>query len=585
MAVSPITQLRPYQTEAIERTTSAFNTYNRVLLVMATGTGKTVVFVRIGQLMRPYGRILVVAHREELLLQAARKFSAITGMKTGIEQGTRRVNRRVLPDVVCASVQSIANRLDEFDREAFSLIINDEAHHSVAHTYQAVHAHFDTARVLGVTATPDRMDGRTLGALYEHCAFRYDLPVAIRDGWLVPLHGLQIHLDGLNFEQVRTAAGDLNERDLDKVLNVESILHAMARAIVEHAGERKTIVFCVTVGHAEHLAAVLNEYRPGKAVSIDGAMGKRRRAEILAAYASGETQFLCNCALLTEGVDIPDISCVVMARPTLSRGLYSQALGRGTRRAEGKDDALVIDFAGNSGRHQLIAPIDIVAPEIDDKIKVLAQQIAARTGVPYHVALIQAQAQEQARVALSLREVSQPADTYQPAGLSDEPTEADEADEDEEPQGPSQRDLFADMRSALLGDQQEALKREQREMRVVELDLFDFFSLEDSGSPLGNQDPPAYLIAWLRQRGISAQGLNWRQCLELQQAVRERTRDGLCTYKQARILARYGIEQVRGLPYEKAKFLLDQLAATNWRPSADQIASLKQMAQSEAEAA
>lgn len=583
MAVSPITRLRPYQTEAIACTTSAFKSYNRVLLVMATGTGKTVVFVRIGQLMRPYGRILVVAHREELLLQAARKFSAITGMKTGIEQGAKRVNRRVLPDVVCASVQSIANRLEEFDREAFSLIINDEAHHSVAHTYQAVHAHFDAARVLGVTATPDRMDGRTLGALYEHCAFRYDLPTAIRDGWLVPLHGLQISIDGLNFEQVRTAAGDLNERDLDNVLNVESILHAMAKAILTHAGDRKTIVFCVTVGHAEHLAAVLNEYLPGKAISIDGAMGKRKRAEILAAYASGETQFLCNCALLTEGVDIPDISCVVMARPTLSRGLYSQALGRGTRRAEGKDDALVIDFAGNSGRHQLIAPIDIVAPEIDDRLKALAQQIAARTGVPYHAALIQAQtqaqAQEQARVALSVQDVSQPADAE---GLTDEPTEADEYDE---PQEPTPGDVFADLRSALLGNQQEALKCEQREMRVVELDLFDFFSLEDSGSPLGNQDPPAYLVAWLRQRGIAAQGLNWRQCLELQQAVRERTRDGLCTYKQARILARYGIEQVRGLPYEKARFLLDQLAAANWRPSADQIASLKRMARIDAEAA
>ena len=574
MPVSAITKLRPYQTEAIERTTSAFKTYNRVLLVMATGTGKTVVFVRIGQLMRPYGRILVVAHREELLIQAAKKFAAITGMKTGIEQGSKRVNRRVLPDVVCASVQSIANRLDDFDREAFSLIINDEAHHSVAHTYQAVHAHFETARVLGVTATPDRMDGRTLGTLYEHCAFSYDLPTAVREGWLVPLHGLQIHIDGLNFEQVRTTAGDLNERDLDKILNVESILHAMAKAIVEHASERKTIIFCVTVGHAEHLAAVLNEYRPGRAVSIDGSMGKRKRAEILSGYASGETQYLCNCALLTEGIDIPDISCIVMARPTLSRGLYSQALGRGTRQAAGKEDSLVLDFAGNSGRHQLIAPIDIVAPEIEEKIKIRAQEIAERTGVPYHVALVRAEAEENGQDARALQAASHPSE------FDDVPDSLD-AETDTH----SQDSLFADMRTALLGNQQAALKREEREMRIVELDLFDFFGIEDSGSVFGVQDPPAYLVTWLRQRGVAAEGLNWRQCLELQQAARERTQDGLCTFKQARILARFGIEGTRRLVYERAKHLLDQIAAAKWRPSADLVEELKRMARVDAEAA
>ena len=577
MAIAPITQLRPYQTEAIERTTRAFQTYNRVLLVMATGTGKTVVFVRIGQLMRPYGRILVVAHREELLIQAAKKFAAITGMKTGIEQGSKRVNRRVLPDVVCASVQSIANRLGDFDREAFSLIINDEAHHSVAHTYQAVHAHFETARVLGVTATPDRMDGRTLGTLYEHCAFSYDLPTAVREGWLVPLHGLQIHIDGLNFEQVRTTAGDLNERDLDKILNVESILHAMARAIIEHATERKTIIFCVTVGHAEHLAAVLNEYRPGRAVSIDGSMGKRKRAEILAGYANGETQFLCNCALLTEGIDIPDISCIVMARPTLSRGLYSQALGRGTRQAPGKDDSLVLDFAGNSGRHQLIAPIDIVAPEIEEKIKIRAQEIVERTGIPYHVALVQAEAEENGQDIRSLQEAAQQAAAAQADDLSERL--------DDETANHTQAALFADMRTALLGNQQAALKREERDMRVVELDLFDFFGIEDSGNVFGVQDPPAYLVTWLRQRGVAAEGLNWRQCLELQQAARERTQDGLCTFKQARILARFGIEGVRGLAYERAKQLLDHIAAAKWRPSADLVEELKRMARIDAEAA
>jgi superfamily II DNA or RNA helicase len=354
-----IPDLRPYQTAAIEAVRDRFGEGDRsTLLILPTGTGKTVIFAEAARLaVARGGRVLVLAHRGELLDQALGKLHAV-GVDAAVEQAGRRAGDA---RVVVASVQTLRRaRLAAWTSDAFSLVVVDEAHHAPAGTYRAILDHFERAFVLGVTATPDRLDGAAMGEVFDSVAFRYELRDAIRDGWLARVEAQRVRLE-VNLDGVHTRAGDLDLGELEREYGTEAAVAAVVTPLRELAGDKRTILFAVSVKHATALADAINEVEPGAARMVSGETRADERTEAVAAFRTGHLRVLVNCALYTEGFDCPEVECVAIARPTKSRALYAQMLGRGTRLAPGKESVLVLDFVGVTRRHRLVTPADVLA--------------------------------------------------------------------------------------------------------------------------------------------------------------------------------------------------------------------------------
>lgn len=375
---------RPYQVAAIAAVQAGFEAGCRSqLVVMPTGTGKTVVFALLTEAWKRQGdRTLVLAHRDELLEQAQNKLRD-AGVHSEREQGSRHASLGA--SVVVASVQSLQRkRLERFPRSHFRRIVVDEAHHAPAKTYRNVTEYFDQALVAGFTATPGRLDGKALGACFEKLAFRYELREAIREGYLVPLVARRVLVAGLDLSRVRIHHGDLDQAELSELLSAEKPLHETVTPLLELAGDRRTIVFAVDVAHARRLAEVANRHRPGCAIAVDGTASADDRKRALAAFRAGEHQFLVNCALFTEGFDEPSVACVAIIRPTQSRELYTQMVGRGTRLlgltlaasiANGKRDCSILDFSGVTKKHSLVGPADALAGvDLEEELRDEIQQ-------------------------------------------------------------------------------------------------------------------------------------------------------------------------------------------------------------------
>ena len=372
-------KLRPYQEAALSATVDAFASgKQRVLVVKPTGTGKTVLFAalvaRVAQGVRSRGgapgRSLVLAHREELVRQAREKIVSSARLRCGVEMADERADRLDPPPVVVASVQSMQRaRLASYAPDHFDLVVVDEAHHATAKSYRNIIDHFGGARVLGVTATPDRGDKQGLKAVFESAAYVYEIRDAIRDGWLVPIVQRQVIVESLDLSKVAVRAGDFADGELEDQLCQERALHEVAVPTLEQSGSRPTVVFTAGVAQARALAEVLNRYRDGSAVALSGETHPEERRKSVEAFKAGAVQYLVNCALFLEGFDAPLCACVAMARPTKSRALYAQAIGRGTRIlglsleesiANGKRDLLVLDFVGNSSTHSLVSVADVL---------------------------------------------------------------------------------------------------------------------------------------------------------------------------------------------------------------------------------
>lgn len=356
----PAPELRPYQRECIARIRQAHSTgKRRVLVSLPTGTGKTVVFASFPKVLRMKKKLLILAHREELIDQAAEKLqSAAPDLEVGIEQGTRRASSSAR--VVIGSVPTLGRagsaRLAALSPEDFSIIVVDEAHHAVATTYRRVLDHFrlfdpGDRFLVGFTATPRRGDGEALGKVFEEIVYARGIEEMIREGWLSPIVGWRVR-SAVDLDVVRVRHGDFVEGDLAEAVNIEERNRAVVESYKRYAEGRRAIVFCVDVAHTKQMAEAFINAGIG-ASPVWGAMPRDDRRDRLQALREGTTKVLTNCQVLTEGFDEPRVECVIMARPTKSRLLYAQMVGRGTRLSEGKHNLVVIDVVDNSEEHAL----------------------------------------------------------------------------------------------------------------------------------------------------------------------------------------------------------------------------------------
>ncbi|MGE9696695.1 DEAD/DEAH box helicase [Streptomyces sp. CH6] len=362
---------RPYQTEAIQALLNGWATgqHNRLAVVLPTGAGKTVVFANLisAQLGQLNGRrALVLAHREELIEQAAAKIRAVRpDLRVGIVKAERDEHRDA--DVIVASIQTLASKKRRDAVRDIGLVIVDECHHAAAKTYVRVLEHFGAFRgvpVAGFTATMTRADGG-LDEVWQDVVFTLDILDMISDGYLVDVRGKRVVVDGLNLDEVKTRAGDLQDNQLGRALDDSNAAEVVAKAYTELAADRPGVVFTPTVSTAQSMADAFNDAGI-TAATIWGDMPRDARQTALRWYREGKVQVLTNCMVLTEGFDAPWTSCAVIARPTKSAGLYCQMAGRALRLWEGKKDALLLDVMGASTRHKLASIVDLTAHSVGE---------------------------------------------------------------------------------------------------------------------------------------------------------------------------------------------------------------------------
>jgi superfamily II DNA or RNA helicase len=528
--------LRDYQVEALKAIEREHASVRSTLLVLATGLGKTTVFAEWirRRLEQCGGRAVVVAHREELISQAAARIrQQCPGLSVGIEMAESRCSTLAPERVVVTSVQTASRpeRLRTFDPSQVTSVVIDEAHHATARSYRAIIDHLSFAQVLGVTATPDRGDRVGLGSIFESCAYQLDMLAGIERGFLVPIRVSRIVADDVDLRRVRVRGGDLAADELDRLLSVESTLHQIASPLVREARDRQTIVFTPGVQTAHELARVLAGYvGPGLVAAIDGGTPREERAHLLARYKAGDLWCIVNCAVLTEGFDAPSTSCVVMARPTRSRALYAQCVGRGTRPAPNKQDLLVLDFVGSSEDHTLCTPLDVLGGEpLDDETAARARR---RMEGGEDVVTARRRALDEVRAEREARE---------------------RAERERREREERQARITADVRYA------------RRDVdpwrRIVE-------GTRASGPPA----TPAQIQALARLGYDTRESLSRTQASRLIDDLVRRARSGMATYRQARWLLRHGYPDT--LSREQASRVMDAWARNGWqRPARDPLAT------------
>jgi superfamily II DNA or RNA helicase len=347
--------LRPYQLEAIKAIFEKWLAYDRLLTVWPTGAGKTIAFAHVAFQRVVTGPVLVLAHRDELIDQAIDKLYLAVGLKA--EKEKANFDASLSASIVVGSVQTLSrqSRLERFQSDHFKTVIVDEAHHVLSESYQRILSYFCGAKVLGVTATPDRGDARNLGKYFEEIAHEVSLVELIQAGYLVPITLQTVPLT-IDISGVSTRAGDFSDEELAEVL--DPLLEEIGQAILRYAAERKSLIFVPLIRTAERFAGILRELGL-QAEMISGLCADR--AEKLARLRDGQTQILVNSMLLTEGYDEPSINCIIPLRPTKIRSLYAQQVGRGTRIHPGKSNLLLLDFIWHSRRHDLVKPASLIS--------------------------------------------------------------------------------------------------------------------------------------------------------------------------------------------------------------------------------
>lgn len=437
VSADPWRGLRWYQAEACQSIVDGFEEYRSQLAVLATGLGKTQIFSAIARMWQ--GNVLVLAHREELLEQAKARLEQMTGELVEIEQADRRASRKTRIVVASLDTMRSQSRKDRFGKSHFGLVINDEAHHALAKSYRETLEWLD-AKVLGVTATPDRGDEQALGKVFDSVAYCFDILQGIEAGYLVPIRGRQVELGEIQLDGLSKVAGDLAKGQLDEVMvrAVEGIVHKT----LELEPGRQGIAFFPGVKSAAYAAERFNALLSGSAVFISGDTPTDERRASSERFKSGQLRYLCNCMIATEGYDAPSCDLIIQGRPTLSRALYSQMVGRGTRtlpgvveRFEGRDgaaerraaiassakpDAMVLDFVGNATKHALMTPEDLLGGDYTDKeIEEAKRKAKSEPGSNAQALLAEAR-RELAAVAAAVRsKVSAKVSSFNPFAVLD----------------------------------------------------------------------------------------------------------------------------------------------------------------------
>lgn len=353
--------LRPYQRECLATIRDRYAAGTRRQLVcLPTGTGKTVVFARFPAYFRMRKRLLILAHREELLEQARDKvLRADPTLSVGIEQGARAASPG--DQVVIASVPTLGRKGNErllgLDPSTFSIVVVDEAHHAVAESYRRVLTHFGVFEpssqklLVGFTATPKRGGGEGLDQVFEDIVYARALPEMIAAGYLTPLAGHRVETD-VSLADVKIRHGDFVTKQLSAVVNTAPRNELVVTVHRRLLAGRPTLCFCVDVDHAQRLAEAFVAAGV-RAAPVSGDMGSEARAETLARFRRGELEVLTNCMVLTEGYDEPSVAGIILARPTRSTLLYTQMIGRGTRLHPGKSEVTVVDVVDATREHTL----------------------------------------------------------------------------------------------------------------------------------------------------------------------------------------------------------------------------------------
>lgn len=512
-------ELRPYQETARQKVQEEWKEgKKRTLLVLPTGTGKTIVFSKIIEDRVKKGeRVLVIAHRGELLEQASDKLYKSTGLKTATEKA-EQTSLGSFYRVVVGSVQTLQRekRLNQFPPEYFDTIVIDEAHHAISDGYQRVLQHFEDANVLGVTATPDRGDMRNLGSYFESLAYEYSLPEAIKSGYLSPIKALTIPLK-LDLSNVKQQAGDFSTKDLGTAL--DPYLEQIAEEMKKQCFNRKTVVFLPLVKTSQKFRDILNKHG-FKAAEVNGESGDRE--QVLRDYEEGKYNVLCNSMLLTEGWDCPSVDCVIVLRPTKVRALYSQMVGRGTRLAPGKKELLLLDFLWHTERHELCHPANLIAT--DEAVAKKMTENIEELGTP--IDLEQAEQQAKEDVALEREE------------------------------------SLAKQLSEMKRRKRKLVDPLQFEMSIQASDLTDYVpSFGWQMSP-----PTDKQVKALEKWGIFPDEIeNAGKAEMLINRLVKRRDAGLSTPKQIRFLENRGFQHVGTWQFEAATKLINRIAANGWR--------------------
>lgn len=336
-------ELKDHQQAALQNLqTMRDNGESIALLYHATGTGKTVTAVSDAQKVGK--RTLFLAHTKELVTQAKNTFDSLwEDAETGLYVAEHKEQDAY---IVCGSIQSVAQNIEQFHPEEFGYLIIDECHHAAADTYKKVLSYFKTDFTLGLTATPDRMDGENLLETFQNVAHKLDLKTAVEIGELVPIRCIRIKTN-IDLSSVRINGIKYQSQDLESKLFIPERNNTIVTTYVNFVKNKKTVVFCASVKHAEQVAVLMQQAGINAAV-VSGTTKKDERTRILEQYEYGEIDVLCACDLLNEGWDSPRTEVLFMARPTLSKTLYIQQLGRGMRKAKGKQYLTVFDFIDNA---------------------------------------------------------------------------------------------------------------------------------------------------------------------------------------------------------------------------------------------
>ena len=512
-------ELRPYQQQARDRIHAEWDAgHTRTLLVLPTGTGKTIVFASVAaDQVRAGDRVLILAHRGELLEQAADKLQRSTGLVSAVEKAESTCLDSWFR-VVVGSVQTLQRtaRLERFPQDYFGTIIIDEAHHAITDGYRRILDYFSGAKVLGVTATPDRGDMRNLGEVFDSLAYEYKLTDAIKEGYLCKIMAQTIPLQ-LDITSVTMSGGDYAVGDLGTAL--DPYLEQIAAEMARRCKSRKTVVFLPLIKTSQKFRDLLNA-KGFRAAEVNGQSDDRR--QVLADFDAGKYNVLCNSMLLTEGWDCPSVDCVVVLRPTKVRSLYSQMVGRGTRLSPGKTDLLLLDFLWMTDKHELCRPADLVCED-----RTVARQMTehlAETGCPEDIEEAAAQASE---------------------------------------------DVVAQREEALAKQLEEQRRKKaklvdplQYEMSIQAEDLAGYvpaFGWE-AGPPSEQQ------TAALEKLGILPDAVESAgKAALLLDRLNKRRDEGLTTPKQIRCLEKYGFQHVGTWSFEAARHMIDRIAAQGWR--------------------